>query len=320
MVRSDLVSWALLVIPGVIWGASFLFIAEGLEAMAPAGVTFVRAAIGFLCLSLVGAARRPLARGDGWPTAGLGVLWFAFPLSMFPLAEQHVSSALTGMLNGLTPIFTAIVAGVLSRQWPMRNVTVGLLVGVLGGVLMAVPGLDGASTATGVAMIAAALFSYGVALNLTRALQQRNGALAVVWRALGVAVLLTAPLGVPALLEAQWTMRSLLAMLALGALGTCVANVLTTIAAGRVGPTRASSTTFLIPVVALLLGVVVRGEQVALLSVVGAAVCLAGAWIMRRPAQGRPGLVPTVARMPQPSAKTLVAVADRTITEATRAC
>ena len=73
MVRSDLVSWALLVIPGAIWGASFLFIAEGLEAMAPAGVTFVRAAIGFLCLSLVAAARRPLARGDGWPTAGLGV-------------------------------------------------------------------------------------------------------------------------------------------------------------------------------------------------------------------------------------------------------
>ena len=267
---------------------------------------------------MVAAARRPLARGDGWPTAGLGVLWFAFPLSMFPLAEQHVSSALTGMLNGLTPIFTAIVAGVLSRQWPMRNVTVGLLVGVLGGVLMAVPGLDGASTAAGVAMIAAALF-YGVALNLTRALQQRNGALAVVWRALGVAVLLTAPLGLPALLEARWTMRSLLAMLALGALGTCVANVLTTIAAGRVGPTRASSTTFLIPVVALLLGVVVRGEQVALLSVVGAAVCLAGAWIMRRPA-GLPGLVQAIAGMPQTSPTTVVTVADRTITEATRAC
>ena len=77
---------------------------------------------------------------------------------------------------------------------------------------------------------------------------------------------------------------------------------------------------FLIPVVALLLGVVVRGEHVALLSMVGAAVCLAGAWIMRRPAPGLPGLVPAVAKMPQTAAKTLVAVADRTITEATRAC
>ena len=313
-------SWALLIVPGAIWGASFLFIAEGLEAMAPDGVTFVRAAIGFLCLSMVAAARRPLRSRRRLADRGLGVLWFAFPLSMFPLAEQHVSSALTGMLNGAD-------ANLHRASWRVcchasgrsRNVTVGLLVGVLGGVLMAVPGLDGASTAAGVAMIAAALFSYGVALNLTRALQQRNGALAVVWRALGVAVLLTAPLGLPALLEARWTMRSLLAMLALGALGTCVANVLTTMAAGRVGPTRASSTTFLIPVVALLLGVVVRGEQVALLSVVGAAVCLAGAWIMRRPA-GLPGLAQAIAGMPQTSPTTVVTVADRTITEATRAC
>ena len=48
----------------------------------------------------------------------------------------------------------------------------------------------------------------------------RSGALPVVWRTLGVAMLLTAPLGVPAVLEAQWTTRSLLSMLALGAFGT----------------------------------------------------------------------------------------------------
>ncbi|HEX6084852.1 MAG TPA: hypothetical protein VF266_10030, partial [Thermoanaerobaculia bacterium] len=56
---------------------------------------------------------------------------------------------------------------------------------------------------------------------------------------------------------------------------------------GRVGPTRASATVFLIPGVALLLGVLVRGEQVALLSVLGCIVCVAGAWIMRR-AQSAP--------------------------------
>jgi drug/metabolite transporter (DMT)-like permease len=58
--------------------------------------------------------------------------------------------------------------------------------------------------------------------------------------------------------------------------------VLTVMAAGRVGATKASATAFLIPPVALLLGVLVRGESVAPLSVVGGGVCLAGAWLMRR--------------------------------------
>jgi len=68
--------------------------------------------------------------------------------------------------------------------------------------------------------------------------------------ALTVALILTAPLGAPALMAAQWSSRSLLAILALGCLGTAVANVVMAVAAGRLGPTRASATTFLIPVVA----------------------------------------------------------------------
>jgi drug/metabolite transporter (DMT)-like permease len=73
-----------------------------------------------------------------------------------------------------------------------------------------------------------------------------------------------------------------LALLALGAFGTAMAYVLVAVAAGRVGATRASATTFLIPPVALVLGVVVRDERVAWLSVLGGAVCVAGAWLIRR--------------------------------------
>jgi drug/metabolite transporter (DMT)-like permease len=104
----------------------------------------------------------------------------------------------------------------------------------------------------------------------------------VIWRAQAVALVLTAPLGVPELLAARWTGGTLLALLALGALGTGVAYVLLGVAAGRLGATRASSTSFLIPGVALALGVLVRGETVALLAVVGAVVCVAGAWLIRR--------------------------------------
>jgi drug/metabolite transporter (DMT)-like permease len=275
--------WALLVVPGVIWGASFLFIAEGLAAAAPNGVTFTRLAIGFLTLSLFPTARRPVARADWAGTAALGVLWFAFPLSMFPFAEQHVSSALTGMLNGATPLFVAAVASLIAHQLPSRGTLVGLVVGFGGAVVMALPALGGANSAFGIALIMAALVSYGIALNIARPLQQRNGAIPVVWRALGVALILTAPLGLPAMLEGQWTLRPALAMLGLGAGGTAIATILTATAAGRMGATTASVSAFLIPVVALVLGVVIRHEHVTAISLVGAAICLLGAFIIRDP-------------------------------------
>src|SRR4051812_50210017 len=107
--------WILLIVPGTIWGASFLFIAEGLEAMAPNGVTFARILVGFLTLSMFPGSRRPIDRADWAGTALVGVLWMAFPLSMFPYAERHVSSALTGMLNGAVPLFIAIVAAGMGR-------------------------------------------------------------------------------------------------------------------------------------------------------------------------------------------------------------
>jgi drug/metabolite transporter (DMT)-like permease len=280
---SSLVDWTLLVLPGVIWGASFLFIAEGLEAMAPDGVAFVRIAIGFATLSFVPAARRPINPGDRRGTALIGLLWFAFPMCMFPYAEQRVSSALAGMLNGATPLFATAVAALLARQLPSRPILGGLLIGLTGGALIASPSLgQGHNSTSGVLMIVAALVSYGFAFNLARPLQQRSGALPVVWRALGVAVVLTAPLGIPALIHAQWTLSAFLSLLMLGTLGTALATVLVTIASGRIGAARASATTFFTPVVALALGVMARGESVALLSVLGCIVCLLGAWTIRR--------------------------------------
>jgi len=280
------VNWLLLILPGCIWGASFLFIAEGLDAVAPNGVTFTRIAVGFLTLSLVPAARRPIRASDRWGVVWLGILWMAFPLSMFPFAEQHVSSALTGMLNSAVALFAAAVASILARRLPSTAVLVGLAVGVLGAILIALPGLDAGAAASGqalgITLILAALVSYGFAVNLAAPLQQRNGALPVIWRAQFVALLLTAPLGVPAVLGAHWSLRPVAALIMLGALGTALAYVMTAVAAGRMGATTASATTFLIPVVALALGVGIRHERVAPLSIVGAAVCLAGAWLIRQ--------------------------------------
>jgi drug/metabolite transporter (DMT)-like permease len=275
--------WLLLIVPGLIWGASFLFIAEGLRSLGPNGVAFLRIAIGFATLALFPSARKTVARKDWAAVAWLGFLWFAFPLTLFPYAQRHVSSAVTGMLNGANPLFATLVAVYIARQMPPRGVTVGLAVGIFGTVLVALPAVDESrNSALGVALILVAMVSYGLALSIARALQRQYGAVPVIWRAQAFALMLTAPLGLPELIAAQWSLWPFLSMLALGALGTAVANVLMAKSAGRFGAARASSTTFLIPVVALVLGVVLRHEKVALLSIVGCGVCLTGAWLMKQ--------------------------------------
>ncbi len=293
--------WLLVATPGLIWGASFLFIAEGLKATGPNGVAFIRLFIGWATLALFPAARKPVERA-AWPAITLvGVLWFAFPLSMFPLAEQRVSSAVTGMLNAAVPLFTAVVATAIAGRFPERRVLVGLTIGLIGAGLIAWPTIhEGHSSVAGVLLILAAVISYGFALNLARPLQQRYGALPVILRAQAVAVILTAPLGLRDVFTARWAPAPLVSLVTLGAFGTGAAFVLLAIAAGRVGATRASSTAFLIPPVALLLGVTVRGEHVAMLSICGSAVCVAGAWFMRRTQLDR-------ARENQPSQPPLVA-------------
>src|SRR5436305_12577333 len=146
--------WLLVATPGIIWGASFLFIAEGLRATAPNGVSFIRIVIGFLTLSFFPAAREPIDRSAWAGVVALSVLWFAFRLSMFPFAEQRVSSALTGMLNATTPLFVTIVAAAIARKMPSGRILLGLVTGIAGSILIALPTFsEGKSSAFGIALI-----------------------------------------------------------------------------------------------------------------------------------------------------------------------
>ena len=110
-------------------------------------------------------------------------------------------------------------------------------------------------------MILAALVCYGIALNIAGPVQRRLGSLPVIGRALAIAFVLTAPFGIATISDSEFAWGSAAAVAVLGAFGTGVAYVLMASNAGRFGSTRASSTTYLIPGVSIVLGVVVRGEQ-----------------------------------------------------------
>lgn len=280
--------WARWAVPGLVWGTSFFFIAEGLEAFPAALITPLRILFGFLTLACFPAARQGrIERQDRGRVALLGVIWMAIPLSLFPFAEQHVSSSVTGMLNGATPIFVTTVAAFLAHAMPARRQIIGLVIGFLGVVLIALPSGGGDSSWLGIALIFVALAFYGFALNLAVPLQQRYGGLPVIWRAQGVALVLTAPMGLATVGDVHFTWAAFAAMLALGCVGTALAYVAMASNAGRLGSSRASASIYLIPVVSLLLGALVRHEHVELLSIVGSAVALFGAYLATstRPAQ-----------------------------------
>ena len=280
MGRSD---WLLLLMPGLIWGSSFFFIAEGLDAFQPALITPLRVLFGFLALVALPQSRKHIPRKDLPSIALLGVFWMVIPLSLFPFAEQHVSSSVTGMLNGATPLFVVTVTSLMHKSFPHRNQLLGLLVGFCGVLLIAIPTANNNSSSKfGVALIMCALCCYGIALNLAVPLQKKYGALPVIVRAQAVALILTAPFGIAAIPNSSFAWHSLFAMVGLGVGGTGIAYALATTLAGRVGSTRTSVTTYIIPVVALFLGAIVRDEIVAGLSLVGCGVALTGAFLTNR--------------------------------------
>lgn len=276
--------WALLLVPSLIWGASFLLIAEGLEAFEPGLVTWLRILFGFSALAVIPSARRiPIDRED-WPRVALvGVVWIAFPMTMFPLAEQWISSSVTGMLNGSMPLFSAVVASLLLRRLPGRNQLLGLAIGFAGVVAISLPSLQGGSrTALGAGLVVLAMSSYGFATNLVVPLQQRYGSIPVIWRAQAVAVVLTAPFGIVGIGGSSFETSSFVAVFVLGAVGTGYAFIAAGTLMGRVGATRGSVLAYLIPVVALVLGVVFRDETVAAISLVGLVLVLVGAFLCSR--------------------------------------
>lgn len=277
--------WGLLLGSSLIWGASFLFIAESLEHFEPGVVTFVRIAVGALVLGLFPMARRGVDRADLPRVVVLSVLWLAFPMTLYPIAQQHISTGLTGMLGASIPVFTAIIAAVAHGHVPARVHALGIGVGAVGIVLLGLPALgDGESSAVGVLLIVVACVSYGLAFNVAVPLVQRYGSMPVFWRALVVSMPLTLPYALVGLGGSSFGWSSLGANVALGAGGTAVAFVLLLTLTARAGATRSSMVTYLEATFAFVIGTVVRSEPVRLLEVLGCGVLLVGAWLSSRAA------------------------------------
>jgi drug/metabolite transporter (DMT)-like permease len=269
----------------LIWGFSFLLIKVGTGAYAPFQVTLGRLVFGTAVLAAAMAMKRQrLPRGARtWAHLTVAALLLnALPFSLFAYAELTIPSTLAGICNATSPLWgMALSLVALSEDRPTRLRVAGLGIGFLGvltvlGAWQGFAGLD----ATGTAMALLASLSYPVGWIYVRrtlagapdshlSLTGAQLLLATVQLAIVTPLFTSAPTAFP--------LVPLLAVAALGALGTGVAVLLQYGLVAEVGPTTGQMVTYFIPVIATAAGVALLGEPLAWSTPVGAAIVLAGA-------------------------------------------
>ncbi|MFC7936981.1 DMT family transporter [Streptomyces sp. NPDC057387] len=288
----------------LVWGFSFLFMKVGTESFAPFQVTLGRLAFGTAVVAAAMAVKRQRLPRGAWTWVHLAVAGFllnALPFSLFAFSELTIPSSLAGICNATSPLWgMALSLVALSEDRPTRRRVAGLGIGFLGvltvlGVWQGFHGLD----VTGTALALLASFSYPVGwIYVRRTLAgSRHSHLSLTGAQLGLATLQLAvvtPLftSVPT----SFPVLPLLAVAALGILGTGVAFLIQYDLVAEVGPTTAQMVTYFTPVIATAAGVALLGESLSWSTPVGAVIVLAGAALTQsRPRAGRGEAAPAPA-------------------------
>ncbi|MFD7405928.1 DMT family transporter [Streptomyces sp. NPDC059866] len=269
----------------LIWGFSFLLIKVGTEGYAPFQVTLGRLVFGTAVLAaamIVQRERLPRAARTWGHLTVAAFLLNALPFSLFAYAELTIPSTLAGICNATSPLWgMALSLVALSEDRPTRIRVAGLGLGFLGvlTVLGAWQGFTGVD-ATGTALALLASLSYPIGwIYVRRTLAgSRESHLSLTGAQLLLATLQLAvvtPLFTS--LPTRFPVVPLLAVAALGALGTGLAMLVQFSLVAEVGPTTAQMVTYFIPVVATAAGVAILGESLTWSTPVGAAIVLAGA-------------------------------------------
>jgi drug/metabolite transporter (DMT)-like permease len=282
--RFDARAWILFAAMALLWGMPYLFIKQAVDSYSPASVVAGRTLLGALLLlpfALRQKALRPAIAKIGWVLA-FGAIEMAGPFLLLSHAEQTLPSGLTGLLVATVPLFAALIAfsgGDRSVLKPARMI--GLFVGFVGVAIIVIgPGLAAGGTAGLVAIGEVLLVAIGYAIAPFIVARKLGDvpALGTITVSLAAVGLFYLPIAFFTQHEVP-TAQSTVALIALAVLCTAVAFIVFFALIERVGPTRAPLFTYVNPVVAILLGVIVLGEQITLGLIVGFPLVILGCWL-----------------------------------------
>ncbi|MEO8087014.1 MAG: EamA family transporter [Bacteroidota bacterium] len=289
MKNNSTTAWMLMIILAVIWGSSFILIKRGLEAYTPLQVGAIRMGVSFLCLLPFLVKSLKKVPRDKWKYLfAAGWLGNGIPSILFPLAETHLNSALTGMLNSLTPLFTFIIGISIFKMRFSQNKILGLVIGLIGACLL-IAGRnsdDAQSDLFYTTAVIIATLCYGTSVNIIRSKLVEidsisNTAMALLFTGLPMGASLFFTDFISRTQNIPGAGMSLMFVFILAIFGTAISTVLFNKLIKISGALFATSVTYLIPIVAILWGFADR-ETLTPLHFLGLSGALIGVYLINK--------------------------------------
>jgi len=263
---NTLVAWSLLIILSIIWGSSFILMKKGLIAFDPGEIAALRifSASLFLFPIAIRNLREIKTRKQWIFLFASGFFGSLIPAFLFPLAQTRIDSSLSGVLNALTPFFTILIGAVLVGARFNNRIKLGIFVGFLGSILLVTAGTGYDLTQINyyALLIVLATILYGFNVNI---LKYYLGDIRPV-HITSFSMMLIGPFSLVYLLfyaDVLQTLRSDIHNLIpfgyivfLGVIGTAISLILFNKLVKITNIVFSSSVTYLIPVVAVILGLI----------------------------------------------------------------
>lgn len=288
--RNRLVATMLLALLSLIWGSSFILIKKGLQVLDSEEVGALRIVSAFVFLAIFGMNHIRKVRRHEWKyLLVIGLAGSLIPSFLFAIAQTQLDSGVVGILNALTPLFTILVSVFLYGRSQGRQAYLGVFVGFIGSTLLIVAGSGGNINEINfyAFFIVLATVFYGINLNVTK--EHLSGQRAFVITS--VSMLLVGPIASVYLFgmtdfvdKLQHTPGAWLStgyIVILGVMGTAIAMIIFNQIVRLTNPLFTSSVTYIIPVVAVMWGLL-DGEQLLVLHYVGMAFIILGVYVANR--------------------------------------
>ncbi|WP_158625985.1 DMT family transporter [Arsenicitalea aurantiaca] len=260
--------WFWVILLGSIWGCSFMFNALLIRELGPLWVATGRVGFAALaCWAVFIAMRKPLPRDPKLYAllALLGLVAYSLPFTLFPISQGALPSGVAAIINALTPLMTVTIGHFWLGGEKADAVRFGGVgIGFLGVAILSLPAVAGGGTAEiwAIGLCLLATVCYAVGLNFARTFRGVDpttiATLALTGSTIGILPVALAVEGVPVITQGTtWA-----AWVAIGVVSTGFTFLVMYRLLPRIGATNFSVTTFIAPLVAISLGVVVLGEEI----------------------------------------------------------